>query len=222
VGLPDLAEARKKMLSPARANEALAEIKALPEGSPERLAKEEELIAKLRQTGKVTKEEVQPRREHIQFLQELGGLAGRIALAVALVLLANKRLLLWLFQVPALVIIPVVWFWVFPHYPEYFACGVFLAGACIVGQFSYFGEYLPKVFPVHLRGTGGAFATNVGGRMIGTAGAYLTTGVIAPLIAAGPSSTAFAAGVTGVLVFAVGFLASFFLPQPQQQEEKKG
>src|SRR5207244_3225053 len=75
-----------------------------------------------------------------------------------------------------------VWFWVYPNRPELFTMGVFLAGACIVGQFSYFGDYLPKVFPVHLRGTGGAFATNVGGRMIGTSAAFLTTGVIAPLL----------------------------------------
>ncbi len=218
-GLPDLADARKQMLSPQAADKALAEIEALPAGSPERVAKEKELNKQLAITGKITKEEVQPRREHIQFLQELGGLVGRILLAIALVLIANKRLLLWLFQVPALAIIPLVWFWVFPHHPEFFAYGVFFAGACVVAQFSYFGEYLPKVFPVHLRGTGGAFATNVGGRMIGTAAAYLTTGVIAPMISAGPPSTAYAAGVTGILVFGLGFLASFFLPQPQQEEK---
>jgi hypothetical protein len=33
---------------------------------------------------------------------------------------------------------------------------------------------MPKVFPLHLRGTGGSFATNVGGRMIGTGAAFLT------------------------------------------------
>jgi hypothetical protein len=154
-------------------------------------------------------------------MQESGGLAGRILLAIALLYIANKRLLLWLFQIPGLVIIPVVWFWVYANEPQYFTLGVFLAGACIVSQFSYFGEYLPKVFPVHLRGTGGAFATNVGGRMIGTSAAFLTTGIIAPLLArsAGggpvtPQQVAFAAGITGLLVFGVGFLVSLFLPQP--------
>jgi hypothetical protein len=137
------------------------------------------------------------------------------------VYIASKRLLLWLFQVPGLLIIPVVWFWVFPNRPEYFTMGVFLAGACIVAQFSYFGEYLPKVFPVHLRGTGGAFATNVGGRMIGTSAAFLTTNIIAPMVTVGSNNfekVAFAAGVTGVLVFGVGFLVSFFLPEPPREE----
>jgi hypothetical protein len=155
-------------------------------------------------------------------MQELGGLAGRILLALALVAVASKRVLLWLFQVPGLVIIPLVWFYVFQNHPQYFTAGVFLAGASIVSQFSYFGEYLPKVFPVHLRGTGGAFATNVGGRMIGTSAAFLTTGVIAPLVAGTgpvtPATVAYAAGVTGLLVFGVGFVVSFFLPEPPREE----
>ena len=154
-------------------------------------------------------------------MQELGGLAGRILLAVGLMFIARRRLLLWLFQIPGLVVIPVVWFWIFPHHAEYFIFGAFVAGICIVSQFSYFGEYLPKVFPVHLRGTGGAFATNVGGRMLGTSAAFLTTGVIAPLMTVGANNfekVAFAAGVTGLLVFGLGFAFSFFLPEPKATE----
>jgi MFS family permease len=217
-GLPQLADARARIRPYSEANEALAkELRELPPDSPAREQKQKELNANLREIGKVTKEEIQPRREHVQFMQELGGLVGRILLALALVAVASKRVLLWLFQVPGLVIIPFVWFWVYGNQPEYFTWGVFLAGLCIVSQFSYFGEYLPKVFPVHLRGTGGAFATNVGGRMIGTAAAFLTTNVIAPLITVGSNNfekVAYAAGVTGVLVFALGFLVSFFLPEP--------
>jgi len=155
-------------------------------------------------------------------MQELGGLAGRILLALGLLVIVSRRLLLWMFQVPGLVIIPLVWFWVFQNQPEFFTIGVFLAGACIVSQFSYFGEYLPKVFPVHLRGTGGAFATNVGGRMIGTSAAFLTTNLIAPLLTVGDNpyvKVAYAAGITGLLVFGVGFLVSFFLPEPPREEK---
>jgi MFS family permease len=220
-GLPDLAEARARILPYNKANQALAkQMKALPTDSPEYAALEKKFNANLRAIGKINKEEVQPRREEVQFMQELGGLVGRILLAVGLMFIASRRLLLWLFQVPGLVVIPVVWFWVFPNQPEYFTLGVFLAGLCIVAQFSYFGEYLPKVFPVHLRGTGAAFATNVGGRMVGTMAAPLTTSVIAPLLTVGSSNfenVAYAAGVTGVLVFGVGFLVSFFLPEPPRE-----
>lgn len=224
--LPDLEEARAEMGPYIKANQALAkDLRALPKDAPEYAGKEKEFNDNLIKIGKINKDKVQPRREEVQFMQELGGLAGRIVLAVALLYIVGKRLLLWLFQVPGLAIIPAVWFWVYPHEPHYFTLGVFLAGACIVAQFSYFGEYLPKVFPLHLRGTGGAFATNVGGRMIGTSAAFLTTGVIAPLLTrwtgggqVTPQQVAFAAGVTGLLVFGVGFLVSLFLPQPPQDK----
>jgi hypothetical protein len=226
-GLPDLQQARDQMLPLTKANGTLAqEMKTLPKDSSEFAAKQKEFNANLRKIADISRKEIQPRREHVQFMQELGGLAGRILLAIALVLIASKRLLLWLFQVPALVLIPVTWFWLFPNDPRYFILGVFLSGACVVAQFSYFGEYLPKVFPVHLRGTGGAFATSVGGRMIGTSAAFLTTGAIAPLVTlwtgggpVTPAKVAFAAGVTGVLVFSLGFLVSFFLPQPPPEEK---
>jgi MFS family permease len=220
-GLPDLAEARGRMLPYIKENQGLRkELPKLPKDSPEYAAKLKKFNSNLKQIGKINKDEIQPRREQVQFMQELGGLAGRILLALALVVIARRRLLLWLFQVPGLLIIPLVWFWVFQNYPEYFTMGVFLAGLCIVAQFSYFGEYLPKVFPVHLRGTGGAFATNVGGRMIGTSAAFLTTNLIAPLLTVGSNNfekVAYAAGVTGVLVFGVGFLVSFFLPEPPRE-----
>jgi MFS family permease len=223
-GLPDLKDAREKMAPFVKANQALQkDLKELPKDSSEYAEKLKEFNGNLKQIGKINKEEIQPRREEVQFMQELGGLAGRILLAIALVYIASRRLLLWLFQVPGLVIIPLVWFWVFQNSPQYFTAGVFLAGASIVAQFSYFGEYLPKVFPIHLRGTGGSFATNVGGRMIGTSAAFLTTGVIAPMLAGTgpvtPATVAQAAGVTGLLVFGVGFLVSFFLPEPPREDK---
>ena len=42
-------------------------------------------------------------------------------------------------------------------------------------QFSFWGNYLPRVYPTHLRGTGEGFAANIGGRMIGTGFAFVTT-----------------------------------------------
>lgn len=224
--LPELTDARGKIKPMDDANKALAkQMQELPKDAPEYAQKQAEFNANLKKIGKINKDEIQPHREHVQFLQELGGLIGRILLAFALVYVASKRLLLWLFQVPGLFIIPFVWWWVYPNQPEYFTWGVFLAGACIVAQFSYFGEYLPKVFPVHLRGTGGAFATNVGGRMIGTAAAFLTTNLIAPNLTVGANNfekVAYAAGVTGLLVFVVGFGVSFFLSEPPAEEKALG
>jgi MFS family permease len=225
-GLPDLKPTREKMEPLIKANKGIEkQLAGLDKESEEFKAKQKEFNLNLKSIGKINKEEVQPRREKVQFMQELGGLMGRILLAIALVSIASKRVLLWIFQIPGLIIVPVVWFWVFQNKPEYFDYGVFLAGLCIVAQFSYFGEYLPKVFPVHLRGTGGAFATNVGGRMIGTSAAFLTTNLIAPVLTVGSNNferVAFAAGITGVLVFAIGFLTSFFLAEPKEDVVNHG
>ena len=35
-----------------------------------------------------------------------------------------------------------------------------------IAQFSFWGNYLPRVYPTYLRGTGESFAANVGGRML--------------------------------------------------------
>ena len=101
--------------------------------------------------------------------------------------------------------------------------GIFLSGLVVVAQFSYFGEYLPKVFPLHLRGTGGSFATNVGGRMIGTSAAFLTANWIAPMVGAKTTfdSVAVAAGIVGTSVFVIALVATFFLPEPKEQTDEK-
>ena len=64
-----------------------------------------------------------------------------------------------------------------------------------------------------------AGATNVGGRMLGTSAAFLTTNVIAPMIGAKSTfdSVAVAAGVVGTAVFAIALIATFFLPEPQSE-----
>jgi hypothetical protein len=153
-----------------------------------------------------------------QLWQELGGLTGRIILAVLVVLVASRRLLLRLFQVPGLVVFPLTYVWLYREAPDAFVYGLFVCGLLTVAQFSYFGEYLPKVFPLHLRGTGGSFATNVGGRMIGTSGSLVTAQLIAPLL---PGDTftqvATAAAITGTAVFFLGLVASAWLPEPAEE-----
>lgn len=161
---------------------------------------------------------VKTRGKDVQFWQELGGLAGRIALALLLVAAIGKRTLLRIFQVPGLVVIPVTYIWLFRHEPALFQWGVALAGFMTVAQFSYFGEYLPKVFPLHLRATGGSFATNVGGRMLGTSAAFVTTNFVAPALGGTtPLSVATAAAIVGTSMFALGLAFTFLLPEPKSE-----
>jgi hypothetical protein len=154
----------------------------------------------------------------VQSFQEFGGLAGRMLLAFLAVRIVSRRSLLWVFQVPGLVILPVV-FLVAPHEPLVWAkWGIFAAGLCTVAQFSFWGNYMPKVFPTYLRGTGESFAANVGGRMVGTSAALLTTTLAGTMPGASPSQQmAYAAAMVGLLVYAIGFIASFWLPEPGRE-----
>jgi hypothetical protein len=93
--------------------------------------------------------------------------------------------------------------------------GMFLVGLCTVAQLSFWGNYLPHMYPVHLRGTGESFAANIGGRLIGTSAAALAA-YLAGLMPykTSPEQFAAAAAIVGTAVYAIGFIASFWLPEP--------
>ncbi|HYP14795.1 MAG TPA: MFS transporter [Bryobacteraceae bacterium] len=152
----------------------------------------------------------------VQFFQETGGLVGRFILAVLAMYVASRRTLLRIFQVPGLILLPIV-FGVFAMSDlDSLKWGVFLVGLCTVAQFSFWGNYLPLVYPVHLRGTGESFAANIGGRMIGTSMAVVTAQLANVVPGAGPAAkTAFAATLVGTTVYVIGLAASFWLPEPK-------
>jgi MFS family permease len=169
-------------------------------------------------------------------MQEIGGLVGRFLLALLAVQIVSRRQLLRIFQVPGLILMPLI-FYFFLLIPNriFFvvdlsaiylgkfpvttmSLGAFLAGLFTVAQFSFWGNYLPRVYPVHLRGTGESFAANIGGRMIGTSFAAVTV-FLTNLM---PASTeagrlAMAAALVALFVYTVGFAASFLLPEPKQE-----
>ena len=109
--------------------------------------------------------------------QEIGGLLGRFALASLALVVVSRRWLLRIFQWPGLVIVPLVYFFPARNDLHLLQWGIFAAGFLTVAQFSFWGNYLPRVFPTHLRGTGESFAANIGGRMIGTSFAAVTAWV---------------------------------------------
>ncbi len=161
------------------------------------------------------------RRGNIQRWQEIGGLSGRILLAI-LVTLVPSRTLLRMFLAPGIVLLPLTYYEIVKMDYTLFAVAIFFCGLLTVAQFSYLSEFLPKVFPVHLRGTGGSFATNVGGRMIGTMAALLNTRILAPMFTESipdlPLRIAAAAAIIGGTVYFIAFIASFFLPDPDREQ----
>src|SRR5687767_1913825 len=151
-------------------------------------------------------------------VQEIGGLAGRVALAFLALYIVSRRRLIHVFQIPGLIVMPLVFWWAATTNVTYLSIGIFLAGFVTVAQFSFWGNYLPRVYPLHLRGTGESFAANIGGRMIGTSFAWLTASLaITADRANAPARVALVAGAVGLGVYIVGFIASFWLPEPPQE-----
>ncbi|MCC6389886.1 MAG: MFS transporter [Bryobacterales bacterium] len=154
----------------------------------------------------------------VQQYQEIGGLAGRLLLAFLAIRIASRRNLLRVFQIPGLFIVPLVFFYPAKENLELLKIGIFLAGLFTVGQFSFWGNYLPRMYPTYLRGTGESFAANIGGRMLGTSAALLTTNLANITSGAGPAAKlANAAAIVALLVYGVGVAASFFLPEPKEK-----
>lgn len=155
----------------------------------------------------------------VQSLQETGGLVGRIVLAILAVVIISRRKLLRFFQIPGLILIPLVYLFPATDNLSLLKWGMFFAGFFTVAQFSFWGNYLPRVYPTHLRGTGESFAANIGGRLIGTSAALLTTQVQKFMPGGTPAKhLAYAAAVVAFLVYVIGLIGSFFLPEPKQED----
>jgi MFS family permease len=152
----------------------------------------------------------------VQGWQEIGGLLGRFVLAFLAVRIVSRRKLLHVFQVPGMVVVPLVFFYAATTNLELTKWGMFFAGLFTVAQFSFWGNYLPRVYPTHLRGTGEGFAANIGGRMLGTGFAFVTTQLTNQMPGATPQTRlAYAAALVSLGVYVTGFAISWWLPEPK-------
>jgi hypothetical protein len=135
------------------------------------------------------------------------------------VVIVSRGRLVRMFQIPGLIVMPVTFALIATTSLTWLYPAIFLAGLLTVAQFSFWGNYLPRVFPLHLRGTGESFAANIGGRLIGTSFAWLTaTLAITPDRAYAPTKMALVAAAVGFSVYLVGLIASFWLPEPPKRE----
>jgi uncharacterized membrane protein len=154
--------------------------------------------------------------------QEVGGLVGRVILALLTIVIVSRRRLVRLFQIPGLIIMPVTFALIATTSLDLLYPAIFLAGLVTVGQFSFWGNYLPRVYPLHLRGTGESVAANIGGRLIGTSFAWVTaTLAVTSDRAYAPTKMALMAAIVGFGVYAVGFITSFWLPEPKTNDLKE-
>jgi hypothetical protein len=155
--------------------------------------------------------------------QEVGGLVGRVLLAFAAVRIVSRRSLLRLFQWPALLIVPALFWWISTQLTDadslpLIKAGIFVAGLFTVSQFSFWGNYIPLVFPTHLRGTGESFAANIGGRVLGTAAAWLTL-TFSAATPPDPVRIAVAGAAVAGAYALVGAILTHWLPEPDATVE---
>jgi len=178
-----------------------------------------QIVPGLAEVKSLPRPQQQPIVGAVQVMQETGGLVGRTALAALAVVIVSRRGLLRVFQVPGLIVVPLVFLYPATQDLALLKWGIFFAGFFTVAQFSFWGNYLPRVYPTYLRGTGESFAANIGGRMLGTSAALLTTRA-AEIMPGGspPTKLAYAAAAVALFVYAGGFALSFFLPEPQRDE----
>jgi MFS family permease len=149
---------------------------------------------------------------------EIGGLIGRLLLAILAVRIVSRQRLIRTFQIPGLIIMPIVFGVIATTSLDMLYYGMFFAGMMTVAQFSFWGNYLPRMYPVHLRGTGESFAMNIGGRLVGTLFAAVTaTLAITGDRAFAPTKVALVAAGVGTSVYLVGLIASFWLPEPKEE-----
>jgi MFS family permease len=152
-------------------------------------------------------------------VSETGGLLGRTLLALLVVRILSRQRLLRLFQLPSFIMLPIVFGITTTMSLHWLYIGNFILGVLVIGQFSFWGNYLPRTYPVHLRGTGESFAINTGGRLVGTCFAWLTaTLAITTDHGYAPRKVALVASGVGFCVLLAGYLLSFFLPEPGKEE----
>ncbi len=158
---------------------------------------------------------------NVQTWQEVGGMTGRLCLAALAVIILSRRNLLRIFQIPALFFVPLFFWWISQNLAHggtlaLIQWGAFFAGLVTVAQFSFWGNYLPLVYPMHLRGTGESFAANIGGRVLGTSAAWFTF-TFSASTPASPAKIALVAAVVAGIFALVGTIVTHWLPEPKPE-----
>ena len=152
----------------------------------------------------------------VQFLQELGGVAGRILFVLLILRIAAQRSRLRMFFGAALVIYAWMYLYSVTRSLPQLQVGMFLAALLFNGLYSFWGNYLPRVFPTHLRGTGESFAFNIGGKTVGASAALVTTQLSNVMPGADTGHRlAFSAGLVAIAACLIGLVVSFQLQEPE-------
>ncbi len=124
-----------------------------------------------------------------------------------------------IFLVPAFVVFAWLYFFASTQRLAQLGFGIFLATLLFNGLHSFWGNYMPRVYPTHLRGTGGSFAMNFGGRTIGASAALATTQLANVMPGSGSSvQLAYSAGTVALVACGLALAGSVWLREPESEQ----
>ena len=148
-------------------------------------------------------------------VQEMGSVCGRLLFTVMTLHIVSRRRLLRIYLAPSLLMFAWLMFYGVGEGIVTFAIGVFFAQVLFNCLHSFWGNYLPRVFPTRLRATGESVALNLGGRVLAVSAAMATTQLSNTLPAPSVSlGLAYSAGVTAVVALVAALVISHWLPEP--------
>jgi MFS family permease len=152
----------------------------------------------------------------VQMFQELGATTGRLLFALFVVHVVSQRRRALVFFVPSLIVFPFLYFFAATRTLALLHLGIFLATMLFNGLHSFWGNYLPRVYPTRLRATGESFAANIGGRVLGVTAAVLTTTLSNVMPGAGHAAQlAHSAGTVALFFLVLGVVGTFWLREPE-------
>ncbi len=173
------------------------------------------IVPGLAEVRNLAPRQVEQTVSNVQMFQEFGSLTGRATFALLIVRVVTQRRRLRIGFGPMLIAISWLFFYAATHSLALLRLGVFLATLLFNVLHSFWGNYLPRVYPTHLRGTGESFAVNIGGKTIGVSAALLTTQLANVMPGPGAGARlAYSAGTVALLACVGGLIGSFWLPEP--------
>lgn len=173
------------------------------------------LVPSLPDVAVLTPQQQQQWVSWVHLQQDFGGIAGRVLLAVLVSrLVVRGPIFRWAMAAAALAV-PLVLLGPVKDEAHLFGLSAALIALLMAVQHSFWGNYLPRFFPVHLRGTGESFAIGVGGRVLAPFAAIATTQLANLVPGATPGARlALSMAMVTCAATACGFLLSWRLPEP--------
>jgi hypothetical protein len=174
-------------------------------------------IPSLAEVAKLSPRQIEQSASGVQMFQELGALTGRLLFALIIVRVVSQRRRWRVILVPAVLVFSWLYFFAATRNLAFVHAGIFLATMLFNGLHSFWGNYLPRVYPTRLRCTGESFVANIGGRAIGVTAVLITTALsnVMPGGSAG-AKLAYSAGVVSVFAIVAGLAGSLSLKEPER------